>query len=140
MSDIFFTNIDEAPVPPDEVRIRELTAQPRPDGIRIKVHFALTPFQKRPNIEVNIANSEGNQVAAFEVVEAIDPKMDVTMHLREPRPGGRYTLSMAVFYADIESQAPANGAQASAGDLLSKARQVVDQRQVEFEVYPPAKN
>lgn len=134
MSDIFFTNIDEAPVPPEEVRIRELTAQPRTDGVRIKVHFALTPFQRRPNIEVAITNTEGRQVAAFEVVEAIDPKMDVTMHLREARPSGRYRLSMSVFYADIESQAPANGSQASAGDLLAKARQVVDQRQIEFNV------
>lgn len=140
MSDIFFTNIDEAPVPPDEVRIRELTAQPRPDGVRIKVHFALTPFQKRPNIEVDITNAEGRQVAAFEVVEAIDPKMDVTMHIREARPSGHYTLGMSVFYADIESQAPADGTQASAGDLLAKARQVVDQRRIQFEVRAATEN
>ena len=36
MSDIFFSNIDEAPVPPAEVRIRSLTAQPRRDRFRLR--------------------------------------------------------------------------------------------------------
>ncbi|MEX1247791.1 MAG: hypothetical protein WEA61_04870 [Anaerolineales bacterium] len=133
MSDIFFTNTDEIPLPPGEVRIRSLTATPRPDGARIKVHFALTPFQLRPNIEMNITNSQGREVSALSIVEAIDPAMDFTMHLREPETSGRYTLELLVFYADMEGQAAANGAQRSAGEVLEKARQIVDRRQVEFD-------
>ncbi|MEX2160992.1 MAG: hypothetical protein WD751_03675 [Anaerolineales bacterium] len=138
MSDIFFTNTDEIPLPPDEVRIRELAATPRPDGGRIKVHFALTPFQRRPNIEASIRNEEGREVSALSIVEAIDASMDFTMHLREAITGGRYTLELLVFYADVEAQA-ANGSQAdysqrSAGEVLEKARQIVDRRQVEFEI------
>ncbi len=134
MSDIFFTESGEAPVPPNEVRIRQLSAAPRRDGVRIDVHAALTPFQRRPNIEVAITNSQGHEVAAVSLVEAIDPKMDFTMHLREPETGGSYTLAMRVFYADIEQhQAAANG-EASAGEILHKAKEIIDQRQIQFEI------
>jgi hypothetical protein len=134
MTDLFFSNIDEAPVPPAEVRIRELSATPRPDRARIDVSFALTPFQRRPNLELLIADSAGREAAALSVVEAIDPQMDFTMHLRQADTAGHYTLEMLVFYADVEAQAAANGGQPSAGEILSKARQVVDRRMIEFDV------
>lgn len=135
MSDIFFTDAGEAPVPPDEVRIREINAVPRADGARVDVDISLTPFQKRPNIELTIANAAGHQVAALSVVEAIQATMDFTMHLREPKPGGSYAVTMTVFYADVETAAPTNGgSQASAGELLSKAKQIVDQRTINFEI------
>jgi hypothetical protein len=132
--DIFFTDASEAPVPPDEVRIRELTAVPRRDGARIDVAFALTPFQRRPNIEVTIVNPEGREVSALSIVEAIDAKMNFTMHIREANPGGHYQLELRVFYADVEAHAATNGSSTSAGEILGKAKQVVDQRQLSFEV------
>jgi hypothetical protein len=138
--DIFFTDASEAPVPPDEVRIRDLTAKPRRDGARIDVEFSLTPFQRRPNLEVDIHNSEGREVSALSIVEAIDPKMNFTMHLREARTGGHYTLAVRVFYSDIEAHAAPEGTQSSAADILGKARNVVDERTVEFDVAPQGAN
>ncbi len=134
MSDIFFTDASEAPVPSAEVRIRALDASSRRDGVRVDVHLELTPFQQRPNIEVAITNAGGRQVAALSVIEAIDPKMDFTMHLREPNPEGSYQLSVHVFYSDVESNAPANGGQGSASEILKKAKQLVDQRDLKFEI------
>jgi hypothetical protein len=133
MSDIFFTNTDEIPLPPDEVRIRELAANPRPDGVRIKVHLALTPFQVRPNIEVSIHNEQGRDVSSLSIVEAIDPAMDFTMHLREAKTGGLYALEAQIFYAQVEAQGE-DGGQHSASQLLEQARRVVDRRVVEFEI------
>jgi hypothetical protein len=132
MSDIFFTNSSEAPVPADEVRVRQFSALPRRDGSRIDVKTELTPFQKRPNIEVSIKNSEGAEVAALSVVEAIDPKMDFTMHLREADTSGKYSATITVFYADVEASAKTG--QTSSGEMLKKVRQVVDQRDASFEI------
>jgi hypothetical protein len=134
MSDIFWTDASEAPVPPDEVRIREFSAVPRRDGTRIDVNAELTPFQKRPNLEVSIHNAAGNEVAALSLVEAIDPKMDFTMHLREAKTGGTYRAAILVFYADVEQQQAANGTATSAGEILHQARQIVDQREISFEI------
>jgi hypothetical protein len=134
MSEIFFTNSDQIPLPPNEVRVRNLSATPRRDGQRIDVKMALTPFQKRPNVELRILNALGEEVAALSVVEAIDAEMDFTMHLRNRETAGHYSLEMRVFYADIESHEPALGAQTSSGEILNKAKQIVDQRKIEFEI------
>lgn len=133
MSEIFFTDASEAPVPPAEVRIRALDAIPRPDRVRVDIHLELTPFQRRPNIEVDIANAAGRQVAALSVIEAIDPKMDFTMHLREADPTGSHRLTVHVFYSDVEANTPPSSGLNSASEILKKARQLVDQRDLQFE-------
>lgn len=134
MQDIFFTDASEAPVPPEEVRIRELEAEPRADGWRVAVRTALTPFQQRPNIEVRITNEAGREVAALSVVEAIDAVMDFTMHLREPEPGGEYKLSLRVFYVDLEVHAAEEGEEVQASRILDEASQTVDARELSFHI------
>lgn len=134
MSEIFFTDSSEAPVPPDEVRIRTLEAEPRPDGRRIDVRTALTPFQQRPNIEISIRNQEGHEVSTLSVVEAIDAQMDFTMHLRGPQGAGHYTMAMRVFYADIESHEAGEDEAVQSSEILQKAAMVVDEAETEFDI------
>ncbi len=134
MSDIFFTEPSEAPVPPDEVRIRILEAAPRADGRRIVVRTALTPFQQRPNIEISIRDADEREVSTLSVVEAIDAQMDFTMHLRGPQGGGRYRVAMRVFYADIESHEADEGEAVQSADILQKAAMVVDEAETEFDI------
>ena len=138
MQDIFFTDPSEAPVPPEELRIRELEAEPRADGRRVSVRTAMTPFQQRPNLELTITNAAGHQVASLNVVEAIDPVMEFTMHLREAHTGGDYTLSMRAFYVALDElqETDADGA----GDFLDKTAQTVDTRELTFTVPRPASN
>ncbi|HRN49768.1 MAG TPA: hypothetical protein PLC52_01510 [Anaerolineales bacterium] len=132
MSDIFFTEAGEAPVPPNEVRIRELEAQPRPDGVRIQVRIDITPFQKRPNVEAIVVNEAGQTLATVSVVEAIDPIMEFVMHLRQPRTPGRYTLKARVFYADIEAQQTESPLESSSGELLNNAKEIVHEHAIDF--------
>lgn len=132
MSDIFFTEAGEAPVPPNEVRIRELEAQPRPDGVRIQVRIDITPFQKRPNVEAVVVNEAGQPLATVSVVEAIDPIMEFVMHLRQPRTPGRYTLKARVFYADIEAQQTESPLESSSGELLNNAKEIVHEHAIDF--------
>lgn len=139
MSEIFFTDASEAPVPPEEVRIRELEAAPRPDGRRVDVLTALTPFQRRPNIEISIRNDQGQEAASLSVVEALEARMDFTMHLREAQTGGRYAVHMRVFYSDIEQHEATEGEDVSASELLERAVNVVDERRAAFEI-PTSEN
>ena len=57
--DIFFRDPSEIPLPPDEVRIRVLHADPYPDGQRVRIHLEVDPFQRRPNADVRITNAPG---------------------------------------------------------------------------------
>ena len=87
--DIFFQDPSEIPLPPDEVRIRKLSASPWPDGRRVKVVLEVDPFQKRPNADVFIRNALGDQVAEVSLIEPMTRKLEFTMHLRRAQPGRR---------------------------------------------------
>jgi hypothetical protein len=105
MMDIPFQDSSEIPLPPDEVRIQALSAEPYPDGRRVRITFVVTPFQKKPNAEILITNELGFQVASVNIIEAHDQKMELTMHLKEPEPEGKFTLSAVLFYIEEFPQA-----------------------------------
>jgi hypothetical protein len=101
--DIFFSNSNDVPVPPDKMEIRELKASPHEDGRRVAIEFEITPFQRRPNIDIVVVNQEKQPVASFSIVEAIENKMTFTMHLREPEPHGDYQIKMELFYTELDT-------------------------------------
>ena len=135
--EIFFTDSDEAPVPPDEVRIRSLVAEPYPDGKRVKVSFSVNPFQQRPNIEINILEPGGEPVAELSVVEALEPSMDFTMHIRQSDPVGEYTTKMRLFYSDIDAYDQDNPRKEAAADILEKTGKTIDTAETQFSILPP---
>ena len=96
--DIFFQDPDEIPLPPEEVRIRELYAEPWADGHRVRVFLEVDPFQRRPNAELFIYNGQGEEVAQTNIVEAFTRKIELNMHLRESNPTGAYTLKTLLYY------------------------------------------
>ena len=108
--DNFFQDSFENPLPPDEVRIRELRAEPWPDGRRVRIYLEVDPFQKRPSAEVIITDSEAVVVAQASVIESMAHKIEFNMHLRQAQPGGRYTVSAILFYSEPipESRRPEN--------------------------------
>lgn len=132
--DIFFADPNDVPLPPDEVKIRKLEARPYPEGQRIAIRFEVTPFQERPNIDINIKNEQGHTVSNLSVVEVMDNRMEFTMHLKEERPVGKYTISMRVFYADIESFEPDEKTPTTVEDVLTKTGQTIDTKQINFEL------
>lgn len=131
--DIFFSDPEDMPVPPDKVEIRTLTASPYEDGRRVAVDFEITPFQQRPNIEITVTNQEDSQVSTFSVVEAIENQMSFTLHLREANPGGRYHLHMQVFYTDMESLEEGDD-KSLIKDILLENKQVVATAQTDFKI------
>lgn len=137
--DIFFRDPDDIPLPPAEVRIRQLLAAPWPDNRRVRVVLELTPFQKRPNGEVRILDSQGAEVATLSIVEALDPKMEFTLHLRSAEKVGTYTTSAIVYYYEEEAPPPQaeNGDQDQPYQLPEKIN-VVDSAEVTFEIAQPA--
>ena len=98
--DNFFQDPFENPLPPDEVRIRELRAEPLPDGRRVRIYLEVDPFQKRPSAEVIITDSEDMAVAQASVIETTALKIEFTMHLRQSQTAGRYTVSAILYYSE----------------------------------------
>lgn len=127
--DIFFPDPSEVRLPPAEVRIRELRAEPWPDGRRVRVALGLTPFQKRPGGELRITDAQGREVAALSFIETITPKMELTMHLRVDEPAGQYTLSATIFYS---APLPPPSAESLDQPIELPEAVVVDQKTITF--------
>jgi hypothetical protein len=98
--DIFFQDPNEIPLPPEEVRIRELRADPWPDGRRVRIYLEVDPFQKRPNADIYIENSEGDGVAQASIIESMNRKIELTMHLHGSQAGGRFRVTATLYYTE----------------------------------------
>ena len=89
-------------LPPDEVRILGLSAEPWPENDRrVRIQLETTPFLERPNFEITIIDASGEVVSNIHIIESIDDKMTFTMHIRSANIGGAYTLTATVAYPEI---------------------------------------
>jgi hypothetical protein len=90
---------------PEETKINSLSAQPYPDGYRLRVNIEVTPFQKRPYIEVILHDANGDEVASANIVEPLSWKLEFTMHIRGEL-NNPYTLSARLYYPDGPDNEP----------------------------------
>lgn len=127
--DIFFTDPSDAPVPPNEMRIRSLTAESYPDKRRVKVYLEVTPFQKRPVGEITIQNQRGIQVAVINIIEPMENKMEFTMHLREAEPEGVYTIHATLAYTELIEEEDDSGEV-----VVSPKTVVIDTSEITIEI------
>lgn len=97
--DFFFPEDNLNRMTPEETRIKSLSAEPYPDGYRARVNIEVTPFQKRPHIEVALFDGAGDEIASTTIVEPLSWKMEFTMHIRGEL-NNPYTLEARLFYPD----------------------------------------
>ncbi|HXD11327.1 MAG TPA: hypothetical protein VN653_14775 [Anaerolineales bacterium] len=103
--DFFFAEDNLNRMTPEETHITSLTAQPYPDGYRLHVNIEITPFQKRPHIEVTLRDCDGEEVASSSIVEPLGWKLEFTMHIRGELKNP-YTLDAKLYYPDGPSDEP----------------------------------
>lgn len=126
--DIFFQDPDEIPLPPEEVRIRQLRAEVWPDGRRVRVFLEVDPFQKRPSVELTIQDSDGQMLASASIIESMTRQIELTMHLRGEIQPGWVQLSAVLFYL----APPPEPGQAVEYEPKGKP-EIIDQKQISFE-------
>ncbi len=103
--DFFFPEDDLQRMTPEETHITSLTAEPYPDGERIRVNIEMTPFQTRPYIEVTLTDVQGSEVATASIVEPMGWKLEFTMHLRGAK-GSPFKIEARLFYPDGPQDKP----------------------------------
>jgi hypothetical protein len=97
--DFFFPEDNLQRATPEETHITSLTAEPYPDGERVRVELEMTPFQTRPYLEVSLTDANGDEVATASIVEPMSWKLEFTMHLRGAK-GNPFKLAVILFYPD----------------------------------------
>jgi len=90
---------------PEETRITSLTAEPYPDGYRLRVDIEMTPFQKRPHLEVTLRDAQDAEVASSSIIEPMSWKIEFTMHVRGDL-NNPYTLEARLFYPEGPTAEP----------------------------------
>lgn len=102
--DFFFPELSDdggsIPLPPEEMRFLELRAEPaRDDGPpRTRVYVEVTPFRKRPCIDIALTGADGAELASVNIVEPMQRKNVITMHLRGAQQTGQFTLQARLYY------------------------------------------
>jgi hypothetical protein len=89
-------------LPPPEVRFTAMRAEPWPDNRqRVRVFMEITPFLERPNIEVQIMDSDGKEVSTINIIETIDSDMTFTMHIRGEDPKEPFRMIARLSYPEL---------------------------------------
>ena len=98
----FFPDLDVNRLLPEDVRFMELTAEPLPDGQRIRTHLSLTPFRTPPLIELILTDPQGETCGGASIVEPMGWNLDLTLHIRtlEIKPG-QYSLNAVLSYPEL---------------------------------------
>lgn len=126
--DLHFYEEEEIPRPRAEMRIERLEALPYPDGRRVKVHVLVLPFSERPNLDILLLDPQARLLTTLSVIEAIDRKMDFTLHLRQVDPGPGYVVRVVLFYPPALQERDAHP---------ETPDEVVDTREALFDVPAP---
>ena len=103
--DFFFPEDNLTRATPEETRITSLTAEPYPDGYRLRVNIETTPFQKRPHIEAILTDANGDEIASTTLIEPMSWKLEFTMHIRGEL-NNPYTLEAKLYYPDGPNDEP----------------------------------
>lgn len=100
--DFFFVDPDLKRFPPEETRLLDLHAEPYPDGHRVRIGLELTPFEKRPYVEITLTDSFGAPSGSASIVEPVGWKLELTLHIRKlTNTAGTYTLAAILSYPDL---------------------------------------
>jgi len=103
--DFFFPEDNLQRATPAETHITSLTAEPYPDGERVRVDIEMTPFQTRPYLEVSLTDANGDEIATASIVEPMSWKLEFTMHLRGAH-ASPFKLAATLFYPDGPQTVP----------------------------------
>lgn len=127
--DIYFTDPEIVPRPPNEIKIQNLSAKPWADGQRVRVNLEITPFQQNPNAVIIITNLDAEEVACITIIETIEYEMEFTLHLRSSNNLGKYLVTASVYYETSNSDAE------QLSDLGPETkRNIVDRKDTEFTI------
>ncbi|MFC2053689.1 hypothetical protein ACFLV7_05230, partial [Chloroflexota bacterium] len=79
--EINFSDPDEIPLQPNDVRIRALRVNPLSDGRLVHVYLEVDPFQKRPSVDLTICDNVGQEASSTSIIESVDRNIEIRMHV-----------------------------------------------------------
>ena len=100
LMEFFFPEDNLQRTSPEETRILSLTAEPYEDGRRMRVNIEMSPFEKRPHLEITLTDTENTEISTASFVEPMAWKLEFTLHLRKEPADGPLDLEARLYYPD----------------------------------------
>jgi hypothetical protein len=100
LMEFFFPEDNLQRTSPEETRILALTAEPYEDGRRMRVNIEMSPFEKRPHLEITLTDTENTEISTASFVEPMAWKLEFTLHLRKEPADGPLDLEARLYYPD----------------------------------------
>lgn len=79
----FFNDPNIKRMAPEDMRFEEIQVEPYPDGKRLHVTIKVTPFEKRPAMEIVLLDTQERELSAVNVIEPMRWQIDFVMHIRQ---------------------------------------------------------
>ena len=105
--EFFFPEDNLQRTSPEETKIISLTAEPYEDRRRVRVNIEMSPFEIRPHLEVNLTDTDGEEISTASFVEPMTFKLEFTLHLRRQPADGPLDVEARLFYPDGPQAEPA---------------------------------
>ena len=67
--------------------------------VLLRVNIEITPFQKRPHLEIQLKDADDDEIASTSIIEPMSWKIEFTMHVRGEL-NNPYTLEARLFYPE----------------------------------------
>lgn len=99
----FYDDSANVPKPRHLIKVERLEAAPYPDQTRLRVSLETSPFTPadRPNVTLTAFGPEGEALSSLTVIETLQSKIDLTLHLKQLNPeAGEYTLRADLYFED----------------------------------------
>ncbi|MCS7009987.1 MAG: hypothetical protein N2049_07050 [Anaerolineales bacterium] len=99
----FFLDPKIERLPPEKMRILALHVESYPDGRRLRIRLEITPFQKRPELELELTDRQGLPCGSVSLIEPMSWSLELTMHIRNKQDTviSPLTLTAILLYPDI---------------------------------------
>jgi hypothetical protein len=104
--EFFFPEDGLTRTPPEETRILSLKAEPYQDDRRVHVMLEMSPFEKRPHLELVLSDCLRKELSSASFIEAMTWTLEFTMHIREEPNAGPLTLEARLLYPDGPTAPP----------------------------------
>lgn len=93
---------DDVPRAPSDVRFRRVAAELYADRQRVKLTYELTPFVRRPNVDIRLEGPLGTILGSVAIIETVDSRFSLTAHLRGAPPAtGHFEVISLLGYVDL---------------------------------------
>ena len=99
--DPFFTEPDADRQPMELIRFENISVEPYPDRKKVKLLIEVTPFLEKPNIEIGLFNQDGILIASMSLVEIIEYKFELTLHIKNVSLHGENLIQANIYYDDL---------------------------------------